>query len=84
MSYHTDHSRPDGLHSDRRFDTQRDAPQSSDNMWVIAGLVALMLIIGGLFTFGEKGDTTASNTGPSGTTTMAPANRPAPPANPAR
>jgi hypothetical protein len=53
-------------------------------MWVIAGLVALMLIIGGLFTFGEKGDTTASNTGPSGTTTMAPANRPAPPANPAR
>ena len=82
MSYHTDHSRPDGLHSTSPA-PNRNAPQSSDSMWVIGGLVALVLIIGGLFMFGDKGDTTAS-IGNSGTTTSAPASRPAPPATPAR
>lgn len=84
MSYHADHSRQDGLHSTDNLATRRDAPQSSDSVWVIGGLVALVLIIGGLFMFGEKGDTTASNTGAPGTTQSAPASRPAPPATPAR
>lgn len=83
MSYHADHSRPDGLHSTGRLTPNRDAPQSSDSMWVIGGLVALVLIIAGLFMFGDKGDTTAS-IGNTGQTTSAPASRPAPPATPAR
>jgi hypothetical protein len=84
MAYHTDHSRPDGLHSHGRFTPHRDAPQGSDSTWVIGGLVALVLIIGGLFMFGQRGELNSPNPSATGTTQSAPASRPAAPALPAR